>query len=110
MSETRTNVEWYPVISSAEEMPADIDTESSAFYVYLRKDQVPYEEWDGDQLKFKGWKYLECKVDNADWIADQLREQVKINAELKEQNAVLKEQTETIMLGLCDIYTLQLGE
>lgn len=106
----RTNVQWEPVISSAEEMPADIDTTSSAFVVYIRKDIVPYEEFDDQgQQTFKGWKYLECKVDNADWIADQLAEQVKVNEQLKTETQELKDQNEALMMGLVDLYEMNLG-
>lgn len=96
-------VDWDPVIVAGDEMPEDIDTTSSTYVTYIRKDIVPYEEFndEGDQT-FKGWKYLEAKISNADFVADKVKELVKENQELKEQN-------EALMLGMCDLYELNLG-
>lgn len=89
--------DWEPVIIPGDEMPDEIDSTSSSYYIYLRKDIVPYEEFDDDgQQTFKGWKYLEAKVPNVNYFND-----VQI-----EQN----EKIDALMLGMCDLYEIGIGE
>ena len=81
------------VIGTQKEKPKEIDTESSQYYVYIRKDIKPYES--EDDPKTEGWKYLEMAIPNNDYIVKQLKEQ--------------KETSEAIMLGLCDLYENQIA-
>lgn len=84
------------VYGSQEEKPKEIDTTSSRYVVYIRKDIEPYET-EGDEFDppFKGWKYQEMIVPNNEWIVAQLKEQ--------------KQSNEALMLGLCDLYEQNLG-
>lgn len=89
--------EWKEVISSMPERPSEIDTTSSAFYVYERKDIKPYQEQDSeDNVLLNGWQYLERKIPKEQWI---------INT-----TALNKENLDALMLGLTDLYELQLEE
>lgn len=72
------------------EKPAEIDTTSSQYVVYIRKDIEAFEEMDSEGNQTKGWKYKECVVPNNNYIVDILAEQ--------------KETNEAIMLGMCDLY------
>ena len=114
MSEEPKGVIWEPKISSAKEMPKDVDTTSSAFKTYLRKDQVPYEQYEGDELVFTGWKYLETEILNADYVADYIAKLVEQNELLKEQNEALKAKVEEdnliIMGGLAETFETLIGE
>ena len=71
--------------------PKEIDTESSQYYTYIRKNIKEVHEEDPT---FDGWEYEECKVLNDNFVVDQLKQ--------------LKEANETLMLGLCDLYEMQL--
>lgn len=82
------------VIGSQTEKPKEIDTESSQYVVYIRKDIEPYENNDNG-VEFKGWKYKECVVPNNEYLVQMVAEQ--------------KETNEALMLGLCDLYEQNLG-
>lgn len=87
--------EYIEVIGSQATRPAEIDVDSSALYVYLRKDIKKYEEKDDDQnVIFSGWQYQERKVLKSQWIA-----------EATVQN---KTNIDAIMMGLTDLFELQL--
>lgn len=76
--------------------PKEIDTESSQYVVYIRKNIEKYQETDEqDQVIFDGWKYDEAVLPNNDYISDKLKEQ--------------QETFEALMLGIADLYEMQLG-
>lgn len=84
------------VYGSQETKPEEIDTTSSEYVVYIRKDIEPYEELDDqEQVVFKGWKYKEVAVPNNEYVAEQLVEQQECN--------------NTLMLAIADLYEMQLG-
>ena len=87
--------EWIEVIGSPPTKPAEIDTSTSEFYVFERKDIQEYKEPDSENVTSKRWKYLERKITRDQWLV----ETVKRN----------KENTDAIMQGLVDLYELQLG-
>lgn len=60
-------IEWKLSESSAEEQPAAIDTESSAFVVYARKNFVHVEKTNEDGTTYKVWQYLEQIIPKEDW-------------------------------------------
>ena len=78
------------VIGTQSEKPKEIDTTSSQYVVYIRKDIEPYEKTESDGVTIKGWKYQELAIPNNDYLADYLKQTVESN--------------EAIMLGLCDLY------
>ena len=81
--------EW--VIGSQDKKPSEIDTTSSQFTVYIRKNIKEYKETDDEgNVTFKGWKYEELAIPNDEFLADYLKETVESN--------------QAIMLGLCDLY------
>lgn len=83
------------VIGTQTEKPAEIDTTSSQYVVYIRKDIEKYEHTDDQGVTVKGWKYKECVVPNNEYLVEKMTEQ--------------KETTEALMLGLCDLYEMNLG-
>lgn len=100
------------VIGSQHEKPKEIDTESSAYFVYIRQNIQEYTEQDEEgNIIFQGWKYDECKIPNPDYQVSetaQLKVDVKVlqedNKKLQEDNKQLKEDNLTLMLGLADLY------
>ena len=70
--------------------PLEIDTESSSFYTYIRKNIKECHEED-----FDGWEYEECKVLNDEWVVNEIK---AINGSIND-----------LMLGLVDLYEMQLG-
>ena len=84
-------MEWVEVIGSQPEKPEEIDTTSSKFIVYERKDIKPYEEEDKEQTGFK-WTYKERQIPREQWILDQ----TKAN----------HEDLVALLSGLIDLYEL----
>ena len=84
--------EWIEVIGTQPTRPSEIDTTSSEFYVYERKDIQEYK--DPEEESIKKWKYLERKIPKDKWLI----ETAKIN----------KQNTDAIMQGMVDLYELQL--
>lgn len=82
------------VIGSQTEKPKEIDTTSSRYVVYIRKDIEEYTSSD-EGIEFKGWKYKECVVPNNEYLVESLKEN--------------KETNETIMLAIADLYESQLS-
>lgn len=77
--------------------PKEIDTTSSEYYTYIRKNiKEIHEEGSDNSPGFDGWEYEECRVLNDEWAVDQMKQ--------------LKENNEALMLGLVDLYEMQLGE
>lgn len=76
--------------------PKEIDTDSSQYYTYIRKNIKPCKEVDETgETTFEGWEYDECKVINDEWVVDQMKEN--------------KESNDALLLGLCDLYETQIG-
>lgn len=85
------------VIGTQAEKPAELDTTSSQYVVYIRTDIEPYEiQGEGDEEPVQGWKYKECVVPNNQYLINQLNSQ--------------QEAIDTLMLGMVDIYEAQIGE
>lgn len=75
--------------------PKEIDTESSQYYTYIRKNIEPCIEVNEEGITtFEGWQYDECKVLNDEYVVDQLKQ--------------LKEANDALMLGIVDLYEMQL--
>lgn len=75
--------------------PKEIDTDSSGFYTYVRKDiKEVHEAGDEANPGFDGWEYEECKVLNDEWVVDQFKQ--------------LKESNDALMLGMVDLYEMQI--
>lgn len=89
------------VIGSQTEKPAEIDTTSSEYVVYIRRNIKEYHSKD-QGVEFNGWKYEECIVPNNDYLVNFVKQLVEENQELKDQN-------EALMMGLVDIYEQNLG-
>lgn len=81
--------EWIEVRGSVR--PLEIDTTSSAYYVYERKDIVKNEDDDTGEVYYT---YLERKTDKTEWF-------VRATAENKAN-------IDALMSGLTDLYELQL--
>ena len=87
--------EWYEVKGAVR--PAEIDTTSSQYYVYESKDIEKFEEKDDDQKVVRsGWKYMQRRTPKEEWVVD--------------ATAQNKANIDALMLGLTDLYELQLGE
>lgn len=86
--------EWIEVIGTQPTKPLEVDTTSSSFYIYERKDIQEYKDPDNEEDTTKKWKYLERKIPRDKWII----ETVQLN----------KENTDAIMQGMVDLYELQL--
>lgn len=100
-------IDWEPVIVRQEEMPEDIDTTSSTYVTYIRKDIVPYEQCDENgEVEWKGWKYLEAKISNADFVADYVKQLVQENQELRQK---VEEDDLIIMGGLAETFETIIG-
>ena len=88
--------DFVEVLGSQETRPSEIDTTSSAYYVYERKDIQKYKgTLPGTEIEFEGWKYLERKIPKEKW---QL-----------ETAANNKQSLDVMMLAIADLYELQLG-
>ena len=86
--------EWYEVKGSVK--PAAIDTTSSQYYVYERKDIEKCEEKDENQnVTFSGYKYKEKKTPKEQWAVEAAAKTI--------QNV------EAIMLGMTDLYEIGIG-
>lgn len=84
------------VIGTQTEKPAEVDTTSSQYVVYIRTDIEPYEiEGEGSEEKVQGWKYKECVVPNNKYLIDQINSQ--------------QEAIDALMLGMADLYEMQAG-
>lgn len=73
--------------------PKEIDTDSSQYYTYIRKDIKKVQEEDPP---FDGWEYLECRVPNDEWAVEAIK--------------AVQESNNALMLGLVDLYEIQIGE
>lgn len=90
-------LEFIKVRGSQESKPQEIDTTSSQYYIYVRKNiKEVHEEGDDYNPPFDGWEYEEAKILNDEWAVDQIEK--------------LKEANDALMLGLVDLYEMQLGE
>ena len=78
------------VIGTQSEKPKEIDTESSQYYIYIRKDIVEENITDEEGNEVKGWKYKECQVPNNNYLIDQLGSH--------------QESIDAIMLAIADLY------
>lgn len=88
--------DFIEVIGSQPTRPAEIDVTSSEVFVYERKNIQKYEERDEEEnIIFSGWKYLERKLSKTQWTL-----------EVAVQN---KQNLDAIMLGLTDLYELEIG-
>ena len=87
-------MEWRDVIGSQIEKPEEIDTTSSAIYVYERKDIKAYEGEDKEESG-KKWTYQERKIPREQWLLDQTKSNY--------------ENLNAIMLGLVDLYEMNSG-
>lgn len=81
-------IDFETVIGSKK--PLEIDTTSSEYVVYIRKDIKPYQSEDENGTPIEGWKYQELALPNNDFLANYLKQSVESN--------------QAIMLGLCDLY------
>lgn len=81
-------IDFETVIGSKK--PLEIDTTSSEYVVYIRKDIKPYQSEDENGTTIEGWKYQELALPNNDFLANYLKQSVESN--------------QAIMLGLCDLY------
>lgn len=89
-------LEFIKVRGSQETKPQEIDTTSSSFYTYIRRNiKEVHEEGDEYNPPFDGWEYEEAKILNDEYIVDYVKS--------------LVEQNEALMLGLVDLYELNLG-
>lgn len=88
-------------LGSQKERPLEIDTTSSEYVVYIRRNIEPYENTDKFGSTFKGWKYEEVAVPNNDFLADFVKQLIEENQQLKKQ---IEEDNLTIMMGMADIY------
>ena len=80
------------VIGSQQEKPKEIDTESSSYFVYIRKNIKEYTEQDEEgNILFNGWQYDEAKILNSDYTAEELARQKEEIETLKEDNLILME-------------------
>lgn len=84
------------VIGTQSEKPKEVDSTSSQYVIYIRKDIEPYEiKEEGSEETVKGWKYKECVVPNTKYLIDQLSSQ--------------QEAIDALMLGMADLYEMQVG-
>ena len=83
------NGEWIEVKGSVR--PQEIDTTSSKYYVYERKDIVKHED---DDTGVAYYTYLEKQTDKTEWFVTATAEN--------------KANIDALMSGLTDLYELQL--
>lgn len=77
--------------------PKEIDTDSSGYYTYIRKNiKEVHEEGDDFNPGFDGWEYEEMKVLNDEWAVDAIK--------------AVQESNNALMLGMVDLYEMQIGE
>lgn len=85
--------EWYKVRGTQSTKPAEVDTTSSAYYVYKRRNIQWIEEKEQDTVKDAYWEYEEQKLTRDEW-------QFQTTAE-NQENII------TIMEAIADMYELQ---
>lgn len=94
--------DWRKESCVGEEKPLSIETDSS-YYVWERKEyeeiKIHVEPREGEEFEpydiTTGWEYLERKITLSQYLA--------------EQQAKNKENIEALMLGMVDLYEMNLG-
>ena len=88
---------WYKCENGSLDRPQDIDSTSSAIYVYVRKDivEVPATEGEGRDGRPAHYEWMETKIPKQDW---EIYEQVlSHNEALDDVYAALTELAELIV-------------
>lgn len=110
-------IDFERVESSQQDRPKEIDSESSSYFVYIRKNIEPLYEKDeegvylldddGKMIQI-GWQYQEAKLLNDNYTVEKLVDHEKKLNELQADNEKLKEDNLTLMMGLADLYEVLL--